>query len=481
MIRFARRRHEGSVLRENLEALIMAGVLALIIRQYVFEAFRIPTGSMAPTFLGEHKDLTCPNCGYQFAVARNVLIQPGVRRVLCPNCRATIPDAVLHHTACRHFPAWPQALFFRGDYRILVNKFLYDFQPPQRWDVAVFRYPFAAVRCRACGAQEAVRWRPGIRCPVCGSTNVRAETRDFVKRIVGLPGERLLIRRGDIYVNGHILRKPPAVQEQLWILEHDLALATHDAAARAPLWVALRGRLELAPGRLALTPQAGEAIAAFNVRARPIVNFLGYNGLSGEYTPVGDLKVETVVQAATAGEVKVEIDSDDQRFTAHLAVGQPGLALAVNNQVVARAEAQLMPGHAHRFTFQHVDGTLALFLDGKLVVQYVPEPQSIPPEIPEEQRASGVRLAVRDTAAEFRGVQLYRDTYYTIISAPHGLNGPGYGMQSEVRIPDDAYFMLGDNSANSHDSRAWGCVPAANILGKAFIIWWPPGELKALN
>ncbi len=45
--------------------------------------------------------------------------------------------------------------------------------------------------------------------------------------------------------------------------------------------------------------------------------------------------------------------------------------------------------------------------------------------------------------------------------------------QASFVLPDDAYFMLGDNSPHSLDSRFWGVVPRANLVGKASLIWWP--------
>ncbi len=44
---------------------------------------------------------------------------------------------------------------------------------------------------------------------------------------------------------------------------------------------------------------------------------------------------------------------------------------------------------------------------------------------------------------------------------------------AEVEIPRDSYFMMGDNSANSSDSRYWGFVPRRNIVGNALFVFWP--------
>ncbi len=43
----------------------------------------------------------------------------------------------------------------------------------------------------------------------------------------------------------------------------------------------------------------------------------------------------------------------------------------------------------------------------------------------------------------------------------------------EFRVPDNSYFVLGDNSYNSYDSRYWGCVPAANVYGRVSRVYFP--------
>jgi len=48
-------------------------------------------------------------------------------------------------------------------------------------------------------------------------------------------------------------------------------------------------------------------------------------------------------------------------------------------------------------------------------------------------------------------------------------------------IPQDSYFVLGDNSASSQDSRYWGFVPKQNILGKAILIYWPLKRIRIIK
>ena len=48
-----------------------------------------------------------------------------------------------------------------------------------------------------------------------------------------------------------------------------------------------------------------------------------------------------------------------------------------------------------------------------------------------------------------------------------------YGVEEDYVIPKDSYFMLGDNSAFSLDSRFFGAVPRRNLVGRSWFIFWP--------
>ncbi|MGB2599384.1 MAG: signal peptidase I [Candidatus Omnitrophota bacterium] len=64
------------------------------------------------------------------------------------------------------------------------------------------------------------------------------------------------------------------------------------------------------------------------------------------------------------------------------------------------------------------------------------------------------------------GSETYRRAFYF----NHNFHGPAGKV---VTVPEGHFYVLGDNSANSRDSRFWGAAPGKNLVGRAFVIYWP--------
>src|SRR3954454_5659660 len=80
--------------RDFVEQVVVAFILAFLVRGFEAEAFVIPTGSMAPTLMGRHKEVTCRECGHLFQVNASEEAEPPPREGpqpiesgVCDNCR----------------------------------------------------------------------------------------------------------------------------------------------------------------------------------------------------------------------------------------------------------------------------------------------------------------------------------------------------------------------------------------------------------
>ncbi len=62
---------------------------------------------------------------------------------------------------------------------------------------------------------------------------------------------------------------------------------------------------------------------------------------------------------------------------------------------------------------------------------------------------------------------------------PYISTPPNY--QGSWEVPEDSYFVLGDNRNQSSDSHSWGFVPIGNVVGKALIVYWPLEQIKVLT
>lgn len=69
-----------------------------------------------------------------------------------------------------------------------------------------------------------------------------------------------------------------------------------------------------------------------------------------------------------------------------------------------------------------------------------------------------------------------------VFSQRYYYNRGEFGAEGQkIVVPRDSFFVLGDNSASSQDSRYWGFVPRKNLLGKAILIYWPPNRIRIIK
>jgi signal peptidase I len=88
-----------------------------------------------------------------------------------------------------------------GD-RVLVNKVVYNLHPPRRGDIIVFAEPHPGPESDRGWWQSFTHWLTD------GLGVTQDPTKDYIKRVIGLPGETVEVREGQVYVDGRPLEEP---------------------------------------------------------------------------------------------------------------------------------------------------------------------------------------------------------------------------------------------------------------------------------
>ena len=527
-------------------------IAVIMLRAFVLEGYLISTGSMAPGLLGFHRLIACPSCQTEFAFgvafdesadgAPGRIQEPeGPRRyATCPNCGQT--NIMVTGVPNSH-----------GD-QLLVQKHVYDLRPPRRWETIVFRNP-------------------------------ESPDEAYVKRVGGLPGERIQIINGDVFINQQIARKSYPEQRDLripvcdlrhlasaddwqmpwepdddWTTEQgvltvrssesnsdaihwlkfrnwrwtgghhvsETPLAASDGAAD---WQRFRDRFDALPitwvSRVRFDADRGvlqcdgvmpedlqsdllkssesevfrtavNRLAALSHLA-PVTDRYGYNALvSSTESFVSDLMLDAVISWTTVPEsvlVQVPVEHHVFGVTVHPGKQQVTLLDVSDGRVLQTATIEHSSQNM-RLEVSNIDHQLIVAIDGTQVMppypvelensvlaadQSLTEGTGQPSDPAKVARLTMLLEQQKRWALGIKGghvrvteLSMYRDVHYT----------PGRrrnAVESDYSIPDDCYFVLGDNSPVSSDSRNWPqpCVPHHLLIGKPFLVHLPsrPGML----
>lgn len=435
--------------RDSARIVLTALLLAFVFRAFFIEPFIIPTGSMAPGLLGDHWAFLCPVCGVTFHVnADDSWETSPPARVSCSNCRNWIDSASFFRQE-------------RGD-RILVHKWATDVFPPERWDVIVFRDPALPLQ-------------------------------NYIKRVVGLPGDAVEIRDGDLWINGAIARKSAHAQAALWIPV--FSQDNPPDPRRDPVWRWAEAGLPersawsgLGSRVLEFHGDDGDEHTIFFVSDR--MGEYQYDWLSNNNRSSGallrDLRLIATVDwpADSSGSVEFVLPVPPWKWMLRIsAEGSGVLACEESGQVVEEydltlSRSELFPndqveiGHLDRGFYARVNGQEAGRVDLSL-------------REPADQAAllEPARVQITGGGGPFslRHVRLERDVYYT--HSHRTIRGAAH---EPFMLNSDEYFVLGDNSHDSHDSREWsvagpqqpadyrlGTVRGSDIVGRAALVYLP--------
>jgi signal peptidase I len=481
---------QSHAIRETVESIVIAFVLAFLFRTFEAEAFVIPTGSMAPTLMGRHKDVVCPKCGYRYQVSASEEESEDPHRQTslciagkCPMCQYVLPmrpgaDLPQGVPEARQadIPIQPS---YNGD-RILVNKYIYSFSDPKRWDVVVFKFP--------------------------GDAKV-----NYIKRLVGLPGEKLRIYQGDVFIGKEnasedkdyeIARKPPKKVLAMRQLVHDsnydpveLDAAgwplrwhsssesgpnawkiekttsgknvrqqyTVDAAADADSWLRYENlvptyevwqdviKAEASGNKSPLYSDADRA------RWRRLVTDANpYDGrvdriraglsdsLKIELTReglhwVGDLMIEADVAVESAsGELLLDLVEGGRHFTCRidLATGEAKLSAENDPGFAPKAKTALTGTGNYRVAFSNFDDQLLLWVDGKVV-----------------DFGGGTAYDVNRVFGDRRSIRPQTSAKDLGDFAPAGIGARGAKVAvSRQQVWRDIYYIADDNERNRGDA-----------------------------
>lgn len=448
-------------LANSVEWLAVALVFAFVFRAFVVEAFKIPTGSMAPTLRGDHFEIACVQCGYEYDVNRSEGYDNQISKVKfkCPSC------------------GYHEHIFsnYTGGDRILVYKGFASFQDPKRWDVFVFKNPT----------------EPHI---------------NYIKRAIGLPNEKLELIDGDVFINDKIARKPEKVQKSLWMPVYD-----GDFIPARPHTGGFSNNNSWNPPFLWSNGWSFEdsgATVILNSNEETILQYddnvgNGFRATYGYNAPIHDKKMEIVsdfkvdfwAQNLTdKSVVGAVISKYGRNYIAKVDFEKSKILLSTEyNDTETILESINITGEipekAVFFSLSNADYKLSLKFGKYNLSAIIGEKYGDIGTYKDGNPAVGL---IGKGQFELKHFTLYRDLHYMsrdMMGADQIRGGEG----NPITLGEDEFFACGDNSPQSLDSRLWdqqglgnngkkyplGVVPRDFLIGQAFFVYWPGSYQRA--
>jgi signal peptidase I len=513
-------------LRTVIELSVCLTILVSLFRTFLAGGYMIETGSMAPCLVGYHRQVTCPSCRFPFAAEGNST----TIKAVCPNCGQggisveRLPrndgDHLLVHRAMYEFRAprrW-EVIVFRnpnkptqayvkrliglpgellqiegGDILVSGKIQTKNYATQRGMRISVYDHDFQPAADEADWQPRWVADQAGGNWQAAGSTfryrprkkdhgeaeNSQAENPDGQ---VAWVHYRHWIRHGGMHLTSVPLAECP---ESLARGPSGFGALRYDADEKM---LVCRGALS-AEQRVQLLADVQDADARQSVERlyeashiAPIVDNYGYNwGRDGHgQHEVRDLMLSAQVRlpdgpgefvlAITDGSEEFQCIFDAARRQVRLIDVRTGKALktgALNEHILAGpvcVEISLM------------DRQVLLAVEGKLVFEpysYTATRERGP--TPWQPVGFGVRgfadggSTAGESAVEIRALKLFRDVYYTDDGGRRAVDGP-------LQLKPDEFFVLGDNSPVSKDSRSWSkttVLTAEMLLGKPLAVHLP--------
>jgi len=310
----------------------------------------------------------------------------------------------------------------------------------------------------------------------------------IVKRVLGLPGETVQVSGGDVLVGGK--RLAPSDPRPAWI-------PVFDSTARS-----LEQRFPAAAAQSSLLSFQGTG-ARLDARTVPRDAALGllyyrdpfqddYLGPNGEVvrgtSSATDARIElSITLHDVMSQLRIGLSEQGDTFQAIARPDDTGwcdVAITRRNAVEARDKALVLATArvawpldiAHRVTFENRDNHVRLVVAGSdpIVVTYR-ENTLHPADVMGEGKSLGYRAWFGGDSGrfDFLAVEILRDLTYTDRGA--------FGVGTPCDLGPDEYFLLGDHSSQSRDSREWGPLRAQEIVGRPFAVVWPPSRWRRLG